>query len=63
MGRAEQTQYACAHLYSSRGEDVFMVRAASHDIRRENEDVDLSVFFQEGGHVGTEVGVQKSTGD
>lgn len=65
-GRAEKALYAyrqSGNLYSSRREDVFTVRVSSHDIRRENEEVDFSVFIQKGGPVGTEVGRQKSTRD
>lgn len=65
-GRAEKAPDAYGqggYLFSSSREDEFIVRASSHGIRRENEEVDLSVFIQEGGPVETEVGRQKSTRD
>lgn len=47
--RGGQTQFVCgqgAYLYSSKGEDAFEVRASLHGIRRENEEVGLSIFIQ-----------------
>lgn len=65
-GRAEKTQYAYgrgSYRHSSRREKVFLERSGSYDTRRENEEVSLSVFIWEGGHMGTEGDKQKSTGD
>lgn len=40
-----------------------MVSMGLYDTRRENEEVGLSVFIQEAGHVDLDMGRRKSTGD